>query len=157
MVESTNRRTVHYNSLDEFLADAERLASQPTQTVGNWSFAEILWHLTQTINYSFDGFPTQAPWLVRKLVAPFLKNTFLNKKMKSGFKLPKSAGYLIPPSSTDVTQSLSDLKTALNRFDNDQPTAPHPLLGKLTPEEWRSLHCRHAELHMSFAIPDNRD
>jgi hypothetical protein len=32
-------------------------------------------------------------------------------------------------------------------------TARHPVLGKLTHEEWTQLHLRHAELHLSFAVP----
>jgi hypothetical protein len=27
---------------------------------------------------------------------------------------------------------------------------PSPLFGELTIDEWNQLHCRHAELHLSF-------
>jgi hypothetical protein len=30
-------------------------------------------------------------------------------------------------------------------------TARHPVLGKLTHDQWKQIHLRHAELHLSFA------
>jgi hypothetical protein len=30
---------------------------------------------------------------------------------------------------------------------------PNPVFGAMTPEDWKRLHLRHAELHLSFVVP----
>ncbi len=44
----TGRRVVRYESFDEILADAERLAVVPTRTLGNWSIGQIFSHLAKS-------------------------------------------------------------------------------------------------------------
>ena len=40
------RRTVRFNSLDEVVADAERLVASPeTKMLGNWPLEKLLMHL----------------------------------------------------------------------------------------------------------------
>src|SRR5262249_18765403 len=73
------RRVVHYASLDEFQADAKRLAGMKYRTLGQWTYPQILDHLSRTIVASIDGFGFQAPWFARKLIAPLVKNSFLTK------------------------------------------------------------------------------
>jgi len=144
------RRTLHYESLDNFSQDAETLAAGKYETVGSWSYGQILTHLAKTLNASIDGFGFKAPWLVRTLIAPVMKGRFLNKPMPSGFKLPKNAAALIPPDGVTTDEGLAALRKALARFADETPGAAHPFMGKMTPTEWRHLHLRHAELHMSF-------
>lgn len=153
-VPTTARRTLRYESLGEFHADAERLAKVKFHTVGNWSYPQILDHLTKTITASHDGFGFQAPWFARALIAPLMKNSFLTKTMKAGFKLPKSAAPLIPDPELSLPAAIDNLRSALRRFESEPATAAHPFLGKLAGQEWTSLHLRHAELHMSFVIAD---
>ncbi|MBT6494439.1 MAG: DUF1569 domain-containing protein [Planctomycetaceae bacterium] len=149
------RRDVQYLSLDDFRADVERLAATSVRTVGDWSFGQILVHLAKTIGFSLDGFPFQSPWLVRKLVTLFLKNRLLHKKLPSGFKLPKKGRGLLPEPDTTVEEGTRMILAALDRLQREIPRAAHPALGQLTPEEWQSLHLRHAELHMSFALSND--
>lgn len=150
------RRDVKYSSLDDFRADVERLAATSVRTVGNWSFGQILVHLAKTIGYSFDGFPFQSPWFVRKLVTLFLKHRLLHKKMPSGFKLPTRAQPLLPEDETTTEEGVRLVLAALERLQRESPRAAHPVLGWLTPDEWQLLHLRHAELHMSFARPSDK-
>src|SRR5258707_1208611 len=93
---AATRREVHYASLDEFQSDAEHLAKGKFRTIGNWSYQEILDHLARTLTASVDGFGFQAPWWARVLIAPLMKNSFLTKTMKPGFKLPEAARALMP-------------------------------------------------------------
>ncbi len=46
-----------------------------------------------------------------------------------------------------------NLRQAIHRLQTEEKRAPNPVLGKLTREEWDRLHCRHAELHLSFLVP----
>lgn len=152
---SALRREVHYASLDEFLADAEHLAHVKHHTVGKWTYAQILDHLGRTMRCGFDGYGFRAPWFVRYLIAPLIKNSFLTKTMKPGFKLPKRlAGALLPADDAALGPALESLRQAVARSKRETPTAEHPAFGKLASQEWTSLNLRHAELHMSFAVPD---
>ena len=147
------RRDVHYEELSEVLADARSLAARPHTTVGQWTFAQIVEHLAQAMDACFDGFPFKAPWLARVLIAPFVKNSFLIKPMKAGFKLPKDAGPLLPPVETDLNEALGHLDRAIARFDKETPSQPHTFFGRMAAQEVMMLQLRHCELHMSFVVP----
>ncbi|MBC7817627.1 MAG: DUF1569 domain-containing protein, partial [Planctomycetaceae bacterium] len=122
-------------------------------TVGKWSFGQNCQHLAKAMNASIDGFGVQAPWWVRWLIAPVVKNSFLTKPMKAGFKLPKQCASLLPDDSVTADEGLRQLKVAVERLAHETPTAPHPAFGKMASEEIMQLHLRHCELHMSFIVP----
>jgi hypothetical protein len=148
------RRVVHYACLEEFQADAERLAGIEHRTVGQWSYPQILDHLSRTIVASIDGFGFQAPWFARKLIAPFVKNSFLTKPMRAGFRLPARAASILPGNDLSLPAAIEKLHSALARFATEPQRAEHPFLGKLASQESTSLQLRHAELHMSFVVPE---
>lgn len=150
------RRKVTYQSLADLEADVDRLAATQVQTVGNWTFPQIVDHLAFSISSSIDGFGFKAPWFARYLIAPFMKNSLLTRSMKPGFQLPKSADKFLPKSDVNLDSAVGHLRTALSRFSSEHPGAEHPFLGKLAAQEWTSLHLRHAELHMSFVVPAAR-
>jgi Protein of unknown function (DUF1569) len=136
MTATLNRREVDFKNLDEILADAERLVSAPnTQVVGHWPLTQLLTHLAMTFNSSIKG--------------PMLRS----KKMKPGIKLPKKTIAEAFPAAASPTAAFESLRKAIARTKTERMTAPHPAFGKMTHEEWNTLHLRHAELHLSFAIP----
>lgn len=148
------RRALRFRSLDEVLADAERLAASPHTTVGgNWPLSQLFTHLTAFINGSIDGVAIDAPWFIR-LVGRLLKGYILKNKMRSGFRLPKEAESRFFPPAASLSEALDGLRRAVHRAQQEKMTASHPVLGKLTHAEWTELHLRHAELHLSFARPD---
>ena len=151
----SERRTLHYETLNDLVEDAEKMAALKHRTVGNWTFGQILEHMAIAMNGSIDGFPFKGSWIARTFVAPFIKNSLLTKPMKPGIKLPKAVvDAYIPSPETDATEALANVKSAVARLATDKPTAKHPFLGDLAIEEWMSLHIRHAELHMSFVVED---
>lgn len=150
---SVSRRTLHFNSIAEIRAEIDRLADTEVVTVGNWSFAQILDHLTNSMTACFDGFNFQAPWIIRNTAGRLLKKRFLTKPMPAGFKLPKRGRQLLPEDQPDFAEALTRVRTALDRFEHEEPSKPHPVLGALTPEQSVQLNCRHAELHLSFVVP----
>lgn len=151
----TGRRDLHYDSLEEVLADAERLAAGNVTLVGNWSLRKIFGHLARTITFSLDGFPFTAPWLMRFLSKRFFKKRFLTKSIPSGFQIPKKNRTDFIPDGDETETGLSELRSAIARFQSATNRVPHPFLGELTLGEWQQFHCRHAELHMSFAVPQD--
>ena len=151
---SGTRRSVRYSTLSDIVQDAEQLLSSH-HTVGNWTFGQICQHLAKTMNCSFDGFGFTAPWFARWVIAPFIKNSVLIKPMRPGFKLPERGSALLPDESVASDVGLQQLKSAVERFSHEAPTAPHPFLGQMASEEVVQLQLRHAELHLSSIVPNS--
>jgi Protein of unknown function (DUF1569) len=146
------RRELRFDSLDDVVADAERVVGAAgVRTLGNWPPDRLLGHLTTAINGSIDGMPFRAPWYIR-LIAPRLKRRFTTRKMSPGFKLPKQVEASYFPASPSNLEALAKLKAAVARTKTERMTADHPALGKLNHEEWTQLHLRHAELHLSYVV-----
>jgi len=59
-----------------------------------------------------------------------------------------------PRPETTVEAGLEHLKQAIARFETENPSAEHPAFGRMARQEWVSLGLRHAELHMSFVVPE---
>jgi hypothetical protein len=150
----TDRRSVHFDSIDALLADAERLVQLDTQgrvrPLGNMSLGQALGHLALWMHASIDGVPMAAPgWL--KVGARLMKGQVLSRTLPAGYKLPpEAAGQLIPPASITAAEGFNKLSAAAARLNREGKRAPSPMLGTLTPDEWDRLHLRHAELHLSF-------
>lgn len=147
------RRTLRFASLDDVVTDAATLVASPgTRMLGSWPLDKLLMHLATAINHSIDGFSAQAPWFTR-VAAPLIKGSMLNRQMRAGFRLPKRVEPDFFPSAASDQEALDTLRQAVARTKNERMTARHPVLGKLSHEEWTKLHLRHAELHLSFAVP----
>jgi hypothetical protein len=148
-----NRRPVRYESLDDFLHDADKLGKGPVRTLGNKSYPQILEHLAFAINGSIDGSPLLIPWPIRT-VARLLRKRILNTRMSPGFKLSRAndaKAWL--EHDADLRAALESVHRAVQRFESETRRSPHPAFGHLTPEEWCKFHLRHSEMHMSFVVP----
>lgn len=147
------RRSLSFASLDEVVADAERLVASPHVTMlGNLSLGQILAHLAVPVNGAIDGIDRKAPWFIR-LLGPWFKSRILSKGMPPGFKLPKGVEAEMFPAVDSAEQGLAILREAVARLKTERMNASHPILGKLSHDEWSRLHRRHAELHLSYAVP----
>lgn len=149
-----NRREVHYDTIDDLLEDAERLANTEVETVGNWSLGQILKHLGTAFHVGMDGAPIQPSFIVKAVARMFLKKRFLTKPLPAGFQLPATAAKkLVAPDTTTSEEGLDYLKKAIERWRSDPMRAPNSLFGELTKEQHDQFELRHAELHMSFVRP----
>lgn len=147
------RRTLTFSTLDDILADVEKLNGAKLRSLGNWSPGQILKHLTVPMLWCLDGAPLRAPWYVR-VMSWFMKGWFLRNPMPAGFKLSADfAKELLPPPAT-WEDGLQALRSAIQRMKTEPQRHPSPFLGTLTSDQWVQLHCRHAELHLSFLIPE---
>jgi Protein of unknown function (DUF1569) len=152
----TGRRQLHFDSLEDILADVERLAqSKDIRALGNLSPGQIFKHLAIVMNKSIDGFVHRPPTVVRFLIRLLFKRKVLTQTMSAGFKLPaKAEGELIPP-ATSLEEGLQSIRHAIKRLKTEATRAPSAAFGPLSTDEWNQLHCHHAELHLSFLIPVN--
>lgn len=154
MTSVIQRRKLHFDSLEEALAEAERLSDTAVITTGSYSLGQILEHLARTIDV-VTGFRESPPVsLPIRMVARMLKSRFLNRPMRSGFKLPsKSQSVFWPSEEVETAAGLRHFRESIDRFDSTEPLPRHILLGEMTRPEHVQLQCRHAELHLSFVHP----
>ena len=74
--------------------------------------------------------------------------------MRPGMKLPsRMDAQFNTRLSTDLTAAAGQYETAVARLATATEVPDHPLLGTMTRDEMEQLHCRHAELHLSFIHP----
>jgi len=144
------RREVRYANYDELLADAEQLARQPVQTLGNWTQAQNYKHIAMSLDTSIDGAPFMLPAPARWLMSLLMKKKLLTKTIPPGFKTHKQ---LVASEDTSLQDSLSDLRRAIERQKSESERAIHPGFGRISRDEWDQFNFRHAEEHMSFIVP----
>ena len=151
----TGRRDVHFDSFDDLLADAEKLADGECETIGNWTLGQIFEHLARSLDASIDGTDMKIPWLMKKMfVLVMNKEKLMKNPLPPGFKIPKSGqGQFNPDPSTTTQEGLARLRAAVERYTNENSFAEHVAFGKLSREEWDQFNLRHAEMHLSFAVP----
>ena len=144
----TGRREVRYNSMDEMLADAERLATSEVRTLGNWSQGQIYEHVARGLDTSIDGVDFSLPAPVRWMLSLLMKRKFIYDSLPAGFK---ATGKVVPD-ETSTELGLESLRKAVERQKNESSRIKHPAFGNITREEWDQFNLRHAELHMSFIV-----
>ena len=150
----TDRRELHFSTMADILADADYLAcGDPPRVTGNWTPGQIVAHVSAVIRCSFDGFPVPKASLAMRILGRLIKNMALNKPMRAGLKVPKEFATMIPGADTPWDEAVDELRTQIGRLDTQRMTIPSPVLGKLSHEDWKKLHCRHAEMHFSFLQP----
>ena len=148
------RRKLDYTSLEEVVADADRLGSGPVQTLGNWSPGQVFRHLAIAYNGSIDGITMTFPWPLR-LIARIFKKKLISGSMPAGFKLPASGAKVMTPAPVSTEEGLAELRAAVQRLRRETHRASHPVFGEISKEDWDRIHRNHANLHMSFLVPQS--
>ncbi len=143
------RRKLNFQSLSDVLRDLESLDSKELQILGNWTPGQIYKHLSIPIDGAIDGLNVTMPRHIR-FIAQVLKPLALRMRMPAGFKLPSNAAAVLEPGPTSIEDGLSMLRNSIHRFQTNTHREPHPVLGRLTPNQWEQIMCRHCELHLSF-------
>ena len=154
MNEVGQRRELSFNSLDDAVADAERLAGGNVRTSGKHSFGQILEHLALTHDMATGKIIAPRPPLLMRLMMPLLKRMIVSRPIKPGIKLPSDAeAFFWPEGEVDVAQALSHLKESVQNYSANGPLAVHPFFGKVSREQNDRLNCGHCAMHLSFVHP----
>ncbi len=153
---NNNRRKLRFNSLEEVLDEAHRIAHAPHVAVGKWSAGQIFQHLAKAYLSSVDESKAKLP-LPNRLVAKLLKPILLRYGLPSGVQIEPisevAAREFLPAENVATEEGLRQLQEATRRLSPEAMTARHNLFGEMSPREWEMMHCRHAELHMGFLVP----
>jgi hypothetical protein len=148
---TTGRRALSFASLAEVMLDVDRLLQGHT-TIGRWSLGQICKHLSMAIVGSVEGYPEQAPWMIRKTIGPIAKRHVLTTgTMPEGVKIPERYQ---PKPGADARAEAEALRAAIHLYSaHGGPLADHPLVGPLDRDQWTRFHCIHCAHHLSFALP----
>lgn len=148
-------RQLHFDSLDDLLDDARRIAVHPdAPTRGAWSASQNVWHVARYLQASVEGYPFTVAWWM-KLIGPFMKNRVISKAMPPGFKAPQYVAAHMEPQSvseeqTAMPQALALLEHWVGQAKERGYIPANPVFGRMTAQQWEALHCRHAELHFGL-------
>lgn len=156
---TTERRSISYATFDDLARDLDALeAAHRAGTLrhtANWTAGQNLEHCAILMECALDGFPSNAPWIIRTLArALFLRAALSGKPAKAGYKLPKQASFLIPSDSATFENGIARVRRVIERLRAGERFAhPSPIFGTLTHDQWTSLQLGHAALHLSFLHP----
>ena len=149
----SERRKLRFASIDDALAEAERLvaceAAGRIECLGNWNLGQILGHLATWAEYAYKPNPMPAPWFV-KLFVKLFRNRIINDEMRPGARLPRIPGGTLGTEECDTASAMQRYRAAMERLRREAPTHPSPAFGPLTHEEGIKLNLRHSELHLGF-------
>lgn len=148
---TSGRRDIHFDSLDDIMPDVERLL-QGYSKVGQWSVGQACRHLASIMRASVD-LPASTQFDPAMLVDAKTRRAMLERgEIPEG--IPTSP-VLEPPAGLDDREEAENLRAAIAHYRSSPgPVVPHPLLGRLSREEWDRIHGHHAAHHLSFAVPD---
>ena len=155
---TTQRRTLRFDSADQAIAEAERLAAAEREgrleRAGNWTLGQTLGHLATWANFAFDGYPPEvrAPLPVR-MILRLMRGRILSKGMTAGVKIRNVPGGTLGLEVLDPDEGLRRFRAALDRLGSTPPKIDNPVFGPLTHEQWVQLNLRHAELHLGNLVP----
>jgi hypothetical protein len=152
------RRPVHFQTINELAAEVDwvtaAVAAGNVRPLGNWSPAQILWHIGRLIELSFDGFPfryRRGPVWITRLLRLLAWRRLIALAFRAGFHNPPAAALLEPDPSLSLEDAAAYLRQQMGRiFNGEQMTQECSVEGSYTHEQWVYIHLRHAELHLSF-------
>lgn len=155
MADDPEQRQLSFQSIDEVVAEVERLSSGDVRTTGNHSFGQILNHLALSHDVSTGRATAPPPPWFMKVMMPLMKRMVINSKpLKPGIKLPaKGEAFFWPDKEIDVQSAVEYFKDSVDYYKSNGPLEIHPFFGKLTSEQSDGLILRHAALHLGFVHP----
>jgi hypothetical protein len=146
------------HTIDQLAREVDRIVAEARagkiRPLGNWSPAQVLWHIGRLIELSFDGFPfryRRAPAWITRLMHLLAWRQLIALAFRPGFHNPPEAATLEPDPSVSLADAAAYLKNQFRRIENgEQMTQECSIEGPYTHEQWVYIHLRHAELHLSF-------
>jgi hypothetical protein len=151
------RRVLRFQSIDEALAEANRLAEAERngrlRRLGNWTLGQALNHLACWVEYSYTGTTLKVPFFIKWFLR-LHKQKFLYGPMRSGARIPGVAGGTLATEPRSLEEGLAQMHRVMERLKVEAPTKPQLIFGQLSHQEWIALHLRHTELHLGFFVAD---
>jgi hypothetical protein len=126
-----SRRKLRFRDFDEVLADARRVHAEGYGRLGNWTPAQAVKHLGNSIVFSLDGEPFRMPMPVRLFGRWILRYVILYWHFPAGARLPRRAErVLVPGSDTDFDDGLNVLRLGTRMASNESATRSRGCRGR---------------------------
>ncbi|NOS98998.1 MAG: DUF1569 domain-containing protein [Phycisphaerales bacterium] len=156
--EIRDRRPLRFKSIDEVLADIDRIVAADTagklRRTGNWTAGQVFGHVAAWINYAYEGYPMKPPPFFIRWILRAKKGTYLRAGMPSGVRIPGVANGTFALDPLDTKEGADRLRRALKRLQSGEANKfDSPAFGRMSVDDRIALNLRHAELHMSFLHP----
>src|SRR5437763_9717978 len=138
------RRRVRLQTIDDLVAEVDRVAAAAAagkvRPLGNWSPAQVLWHIGRLVELSFDGFPfryRRGPAWIARLFRLLAWRRLIALAFRPGFKNPPEAATLEPDPPVSLAAAAAYLKQQAARIlRGDQMTQECSVEGPYTHEQW---------------------
>jgi len=143
-------RELRCKNFEDIRAELDRLQKGPVETTGNWSYFQIITHLTKAVEGSLKGVKREMPWWKKHLRGPFLFHLFvLRGYIPEGIKGPPADRI-----EGNETEAVANFRKALETFEKfEGPFSDHPILGALDKKQWAAFHPLHFANHVRHAKP----
>ncbi len=137
-------RPLRCKNLNDIRADLTLLEKSPVETTGNWSYFQIITHLTQAVEGSMKGLKREMPWWKKHILGPLLHRLFVMKGyIPAGIK-----GRPVERVEGNEAGAVAQFRKALDAFEKfEGPLSDHPILGQLNKKQWASFHPLHFQNH----------
>jgi hypothetical protein len=146
----TEQRNLHFDSIDDLIAEVKHLRHNNYSRAGAWSLAQICRHLTVALQALMRPGPHLPNTPEQDAKRPLLESIFVNGKIPKGIEAPSHA---VPADSSGDAEIDAFFQT-LETFKNfPGPFAPHYRFGNLSNEQMQKLQLIHAAHHLSHLIP----
>lgn len=151
-----NRRKLDFRDFDAVAQDVKHLNDIGYDQAGEWDLLLTCQHLATNMENSISGFPYRRPWLLRKLLGPFLKRRlFRIRQITTSLPRPSS---MEPRSEGDQKRAVDSFLQTLERTKTHAGGFGfHPLFDQFSDEDWRQFHLIYCSHHLSFLIPKSPD
>jgi hypothetical protein len=151
-------RRLRLATLDNVVAEVERLHRDGYSQAGDWDLSQICEHLSDWMSYPMDGFPP-IPFHMKMLLSAI--RAVRGKKDMHAFiesqSLPKNQPTLpasVHAPDKNEAESVLRFKSMIDRLKEYRGTIHRsPLFGKLDRNELIALQTAHSVHHLNFLIP----
>lgn len=148
------RRRLRFSAHQQIVDEARSLAARPTRQLGKWPLPVICQHLATAMDLCVDGdMPFHVPLRIR-VIARLARKRVLKTGLPVGFKLPEQAEAVLYAQPESIESAIAALERGIARLKSTERRVAHPALGKMNAAQWDLFHLRHAELHLSFIVPE---
>ena len=147
-------RRLRFDTIEAAVEEIDRLHACGYERLGTWDLARTCDHLTATMRMSLDGFPpdTRPFWPLRVLGPTVVKWSVLGLgRMPRGVPLPHPALGVTEPRAEQT--AISHCVATFREVRDAGEFRRNPVMGDLSPKQWRRFHLVHAAHHLSLLVP----
>ncbi len=141
-------RHLKFKNFNDARQELDRLSQGPIETIGNWSYFQILAHCAKAIEGSTKGKTFEMSWWKRHLRGPlFFYYCAWKGAVPSGIGVNPNKP--VERIEGDEKAALAQLHQALEIFEKfEGKLGEHPLMGPLTKKQWALFHSWHLANHL---------